>query len=563
MPSSPGDYYRRLRLPREASQREIKAAFRRLSRQYHPDLHPGKPSAARHFRALREAYEVLIDRVRRQRYDYQQGYGVDSGDSGTAQRTEKPPVPIQASADLYIRGVRYLLARRYQLAIGDYTQAIELDNQFAEAYLRRAEVRYLLDDDSGVLADCQRAIALNSIEAKTYFYQGMARYRLEYVQSAIAAFTDAITCDPDDPQVYYRRGLAYQDLHQLNEAARDFRRAAQLYREQGQLVSYQQLQRYLRQFGTAGRSRPVRLLGRLAQRLTDVLPGSNRSSLRKPTSPRRHTTDFLAPGKAISSELSSPPFSPPTRTAEKQGCLPLPPGQNGQNTGQNTGKSARPNLDQTYWAPGISSRLDHTHRPPRRFRLPLSGFGATLRLLSNPGGEMLPLYRQLSPRQTSLVGYGLAVLANLTFVLGGIQHTTVNSWLVASWLWASGGMMFVAMVLVVALTRVGLRIRSLWSADIFMLATAVVPIGMLTVVSAIAQTVARQLPDPFPYWIGHALLPLAALWAISQSVITLYNGFSRIHMFSESLSAWFAPVVLALGIGAGIGTWVVLSVGLA
>ena len=560
---SPGDYYRRLRLPRDASRQEIKAAFRRLSRQYHPDLHPGKPSAARHFRALLEAYEVLIDRVRRQRYDYQQGYGAEGG---AAQRAEKPPAPRPTSVDLYIRGVRYLLARRYQLAISDYTQAIELDDRFAEAYLRRAEVRYLLEDDSGVLADCQRAIALNSTEAKTYFYQGMARYRLDYVQSAIAAFTDAITCDPNDAQVYYRRGLAYQDLHQLSEAARDFRRAAQLYREQGQVVSYQQLQRYLRQFGTAGRSRPVRFLGKVAQRLTNVLPGSQRASLRQVTSPHRHPTDFLAQGKAISPDLSSQPASPPTRMVEKQTRWPIPPDQNGQNTGQNTGKKAgknvRPNSGQTYWAPGVSSRPDPNYRPPRRFRLPLSGFGATLRLLSNPGGEMLPLYRQLSPRQTSLVGYGLAVLANLTFVLGGIQHTTVNSWVVASWLWAAGGMMFVAMVLVVALTRVGLRIYSLWAADIFMLATAVVPLGMLTVVSAIAQNFAHQLPDPFPFWIAHALLPLAALWAVSQSVITLYNGFSRIHMFSDNLSAWFAPVVLALGVGAGVGTWQVLSAGL-
>ncbi len=554
---SPGDYYRRLRLPREASQREIKAAFRRLSRQYHPDLHPGKPSAARHFRALREAYEVLIDRVRRQQYDCQQGYGVDKGlAQHPAQRVEKPLPPLQTSVDLYIRGVRYLLARRYQLAISDYTQAIKLDDQFAEAYLRRAEVRYLLEDDSGVLADCQRAIALNSTEPKTYFYQGMARYRLDYVQSAIAAFTDAITCDPNDAQVYYRRALAYQDLHQLNEAARDFRRAAQLYREQGQLTSYQQLQQYLRQFGTAGRSRPVRFLGKVAQCLTNVLPGRKKALLRQAASPHHRTADFLAQGEPISQKLSSQPAAPPTRMAEQQDRLPpIPPSQS-------AGQNFRQNARQIYWAPGVSSRPERDSKSRHRFRTPISGFRATLKLLSNPGGEMLPLYRQLSPQKTSLVGYGLAVLANLTFVLGGIQHTTVNSWTVASWLWASGGMTFVTMVLVVALTRVGLRIRSLWSADIFMLATAVVPLGMLAVVSAITQNFAHQLPDPFPSWIVHALLPLAALWALSQSIITLYSGFSRIHMFSESLSAWLAPVVLALGIGTGIGTWSILSAGL-
>jgi len=69
MPSPEEDYYQRLRVSRNASRTEIKAAFRRLARQYHPDLNPKNPQAQETFRALREAYEVLIDNVQRQRYD--------------------------------------------------------------------------------------------------------------------------------------------------------------------------------------------------------------------------------------------------------------------------------------------------------------------------------------------------------------------------------------------------------------------------------------------------------------------------------------------------------------
>lgn len=65
MDVSSGDYYRRLRLSRTASTQEIKSAFRRLARLYHPDLHPHQPDAARKFQALREAYEVLSDRIPR------------------------------------------------------------------------------------------------------------------------------------------------------------------------------------------------------------------------------------------------------------------------------------------------------------------------------------------------------------------------------------------------------------------------------------------------------------------------------------------------------------------
>ncbi len=576
MPSSSGDYYRRLRLPKDASRREIRAAFRRLARQYHPDLHPNKPSAVRKFQALYEAYEVLIDRVRRQRYDEsQQGQGFETS-------LTNPQTP----ADFYIRGVRYTYARRYQSSLADYTQAIELDDQFAEAYVRRAEVRYLLGDDSGVLADCQRSIALNSIEAKTYFYQGMARYRLGYVQSAIAAFTDAITCDPEAAQYYYRRGLAYQDLHQTHEAAHDLRRASQLFLKQGQIASHQQLQRYLKPFGTAGRSRPIQFLGKLAQRFTDLLGGSSPRPLNTSlSSPHPQVADFpvqpmapgqrtpqsspLAAGNPSNNSTASPTAKDPAqdmakKIAERQQRGPLPPAsksasrQSGRSPGRSLGHS-----DQAYWAPGISSRLGTEARPKRRFGSHLlSGIGATLSLLSNPAGEMLPLYRRLSLRQTSLVGYGLAVLANLAFVLGTIQHTTINSWLVASWLWASGGMMFVAMVFVVAIARVALRVRGLWTADIFMLATAMVPLGLLTVISAMAQDLAPRLNQPSELWIIDSLRLLAVLWAVSQSTITLYSGLLRIHTFPEKLAAWFTPVVLALGLGAGAGTWGVLSAGL-
>ena len=491
---------------------------------------------------------MLVDRVRRQRYDQcQQGYS-----------PERAITHPQTPADFYIRGVRYTLARRYRAALGDYNQAIALDEDFSEAYLRRAEVRYLMGDDSGVLADCQRAIALNSIESRTYFYQGMARYRLNYVQSAIAAFSDAITCDPEDAQYYYRRGLAHQDLHQIDEAAKDFRRAAWLYREQGQVGSYHQLQQYLKQFGTAGRSRPIKFLGHIAQHLTDWRPHwlagpKNPQSVR--ASRHRRTSD-LSIEKTIKNNKLAPRFSDqpnPTRRPVDHGIAR----DNLKNTAKNAAKNATnlpgrwPTLSgQAYWAPGVSSRPDHDYRPYRRFRWPtISSVTSMLKLLSNPAGEMLPLYYRLSHRQTSLVGYGLAVLANLMFVLGGVKHTTESSWLVASQLWASGAMMFVSMVLVVALTRLGLRVRSLWVADMFILGTTMLPLGILTVISAITRLFVPQLLSPSSLWMADAFLLAVLLWAIAQSLITLYSGVSHIHTFSEKLSAWFAPVVFGFRFG--------------
>jgi len=63
------DYYSILGVNRNASEREIKQAYRRLARQYHPDVNPGDKSAEVKFKQLNEAYEVLSDKEKRQKYD--------------------------------------------------------------------------------------------------------------------------------------------------------------------------------------------------------------------------------------------------------------------------------------------------------------------------------------------------------------------------------------------------------------------------------------------------------------------------------------------------------------
>ena len=60
------DYYKILGVPRTASAKDIKAAYRKLARQYHPDINPG---AEEKFKDINEAYEALGDADKRKRYD--------------------------------------------------------------------------------------------------------------------------------------------------------------------------------------------------------------------------------------------------------------------------------------------------------------------------------------------------------------------------------------------------------------------------------------------------------------------------------------------------------------
>ncbi len=63
------DLYIVLGLTQAATLGDIKRAYKRLARRYHPDINPGDRQAAQHFRLIAEAYETLSDPARRTRYD--------------------------------------------------------------------------------------------------------------------------------------------------------------------------------------------------------------------------------------------------------------------------------------------------------------------------------------------------------------------------------------------------------------------------------------------------------------------------------------------------------------
>jgi molecular chaperone DnaJ len=85
------DYYELLGVGRKAPQKEIRQAYRKLARKYHPDLNPGDKSAEEKFKQVQEAYDVLSDAKKRQAYD-QFGF---AGERQTVPTQEDPGAGAQ------------------------------------------------------------------------------------------------------------------------------------------------------------------------------------------------------------------------------------------------------------------------------------------------------------------------------------------------------------------------------------------------------------------------------------------------------------------------------------
>jgi tetratricopeptide (TPR) repeat protein len=228
------NYYRILNLSKHASRADIKKAFRRLAREFHPDLNPNNQEAAAKFKQISEAYEVLGDAERRSHYDTHL--------QDTAPEPESA-ANAQSYAALYRQAQDKLSRREYPDAIQAFTQAIALSPDSTEAYVGRCKAYDAVQSNQAMLDDCFHILQRNPKSVEAYLYQGQARLRLGYAESAIDAYTQAITLDDTFAIAYLRRAQARLELQDVALAYPDLKKAQSLFRAQQNWTQVQQVEK--------------------------------------------------------------------------------------------------------------------------------------------------------------------------------------------------------------------------------------------------------------------------------------------------------------------------------
>ena len=104
------DYYETLGVPRKATADEIRKAYRKLARKYHPDLNPGDKSAEERFKNVQEAYDVLSDPKKRQMYD-QYGFYSENGFPGAGQGRSAGRAPARGPTWISAGSIFPMLSR--------------------------------------------------------------------------------------------------------------------------------------------------------------------------------------------------------------------------------------------------------------------------------------------------------------------------------------------------------------------------------------------------------------------------------------------------------------------
>jgi tetratricopeptide (TPR) repeat protein len=150
-----------------------------------------------------------------------------------------PGTAIKNASDILLSAKAKYKNHDYQGAIVEYTLAIEFYPSIALAFSCRGDAYYKLHESAKALLDYDRAIEIDPDFAIAYYRRGNLHHSAQAYALAIADYSKAIELKADFALAYSGRGCAYRELYGEQEATIDWKYAAKLFKQQGNLQKYQ------------------------------------------------------------------------------------------------------------------------------------------------------------------------------------------------------------------------------------------------------------------------------------------------------------------------------------
>ena len=189
-----------------------------------------KPTGAYHARSV--VYKAL---------------GEDEKPKADKQDIKETNPDAESDALIHIdRGRTHFYSGEYEQALADYDRAIAIDPESLFAYFYRASVYKKLEQYDKALADYNKAISFYEF-ASFYNGRGDLYHKLKQYDKAIADYTEAIAISfsSESAYSYKSRGYTYQELGKIEEAKKDWEKAASLYQQEGNMKQYREIQQQL------------------------------------------------------------------------------------------------------------------------------------------------------------------------------------------------------------------------------------------------------------------------------------------------------------------------------
>jgi serine/threonine protein kinase/cytochrome c-type biogenesis protein CcmH/NrfG len=142
--------------------------------------------------------------------------------------TKTETLALQDSRTFNKRGLAHASMRNYEQAIYDYSKAIQLDPQYAEAHNNRSAAHLMMENYGQALVDCNRAIELAPDFIAAYVNRGIAHTGLRDYVKALADYDKVIELNPNNVYAYYNRGNTYVWMGKYKEGLADYDQAIDL-----------------------------------------------------------------------------------------------------------------------------------------------------------------------------------------------------------------------------------------------------------------------------------------------------------------------------------------------